>query len=89
MIFALEKGYLRLQLWPFWDILGIYVKFQDHLRKEYTSTIKDNHPHLQNGQAEMPKAVAATAPVATPPTAQCKRLARDCVMHALFRVGIP
>ena len=27
-----------------------------------------------------PKAAAA-------PTAQCKRLARDCVVHALFRAG--
>lgn len=59
--------------------------------QDYTIIINDNHPHLlQNRQAEMPKATApSTAPVATPPTAQCKRLARDCVMHALFRVGIP
>jgi len=50
----------------------------------------ENLGFYRRKKAEMPKAIAtSTAPVATPPTAQCKRLARDCVMHALFRACQP
>jgi len=44
-------------------------------------------PHFQAADAA-PKAVHKAAPkAAVAPTAQCKRLARDCVVHALFRAG--